>query len=166
MKVLGISLLALCPIIAGLIKSHNLKQNQILIEKIIELINWIIIEIKYKKTDIYDILTNLSLEENFKQLEFLQYFKNKSNSKPFPKAWKNAIESWNCSINRKEKNLLKSLSNILGTTDSNGQILSLKHVKLRFEESFKNAKNLYHKQGKLSRSLGVLLGIAILIIFI
>lgn len=166
LKVLGITLLAFCPIIVGLIKSNSLKQSQIKIEKIIELINWIIIEIKYKKTDIYSMLNILSFEENFKNLEFLQYFKNKSNLKPFPKAWKTAIENWNCTIPKHEKNLLKSLSNILGTTDSNGQIFSLKHLKLRFEESLEHAKSLYIKQGKISRCLGTLFGIAIFIIFI
>ena len=166
MKILGITLLAFCPIIVGLTKSHNLKQNQIKIEKIIELINWIIIEIKYKKTDIYSILKILSCEENFKNLEFLQYFKDNPILEPFPKAWKNAIENWNCTIPKNEKNMIKSLSNILGATDSNGQIFSLKHLKLRFEESLKNAKSLYVRQGKISRCLGTLLGVLILIIFI
>ena len=166
MKILGITLLAFCPIIVGLIKSNSLKQSQMKIEKIIELINWIIIEIKYKKTDIYNILQILSYEENFKNLEFLQYFKDNPILEPFPKAWKNAIDNWNCPIPKHEKNILKSLSNILGATDSNGQIFSLKHIKLRFEESLEHAKSLYVRQGKISRCLGTLLGVAIIIIFI
>ncbi len=163
---IGTLLLSACPISIGFLKCQNLKQNQNKIEKIIELINWIITEIRYKKTEINLLFHNLSFEENFKNLEFLQNFKNIARSKPFPKAWEESIKTWNCTIPLKDKMLLKSLSNILGATDSKGQILALKHIKMRFKESLKTAQNLYTTKGKLAKSLGVLLSIAIIIIFI
>ena len=91
MKFLGTTLLAICPIFFGFLKSKNLKQNQIKIEKIIELINRIITEIRFAKTNTYKIFKNLSLEENFSCLEFLKYFKEKNNLKPFPKAFEESI---------------------------------------------------------------------------
>lgn len=166
MKIIGTLILSACPISIGLLKCQNLKQNQNKIEKIIELINWIITEIRYKKTEINLLFHNLSFEENFNNLEFLQNFKNISKLKPFPQTWEESIKKWDCSIPLKDKMLLQSLSNILGATDSKGQILALKHTKLKFEQSLKNAQNLYITKGKLAKSLGVLLSIAIIIIFI
>ena len=143
MKFLGATLLAICPIFFGFLKSKSLKQNQIKIEKIIELINRIITEIRFAKTNTYKIFKNLSLEENFNCLEFLKYFKEKNNL-----------------------NQLKTLASILGSTDSEGQILALNQLKTRFEESLKSAKKIYTSKGKISRSLGILLGFAIFIVFI
>lgn len=166
MKILGAAILAICPIFFGLLNSKNLKQNQIKIEKIIELINRIITEIRYKKTNTYKIFKTLSLEENFKSLEFLQHFKENTNLKPFPKAFEESINNWECSLKKEDLNLLKTLANILGSTDCEGQILALNQAKTRFEESLKSAKKIYTSKGKISRSLGVLLGIATFIIFI
>ena len=108
MKFLGTTLLAICPIFFGFLKSKNLKQNQIKIEKIIELINRIITEIRFAKTNTYKIFKNLSLEENFNCLEFLKYFKEKNNLKPFPKAFEESINSWDCSLKKDDLNQLKT----------------------------------------------------------
>lgn len=86
--------------------------------------------------------------------------------KPFPLAWEDAIDEWQCSIGSDEKNLLKSLSQTLGAFDKDGQINSLKHVKTRFEESFQAAKSVFEKKSKPTKSLGILLSLAIYIILI
>lgn len=166
MKFLGIFLVAICPIIVGFKKSYTLKQNQNKIEKIIDLINWIIYEIKYRKTETSTIFKDVINYEDFKNLEFLTTLKENLKNLPFPVAWENSIDCWECSISQNNKTLLKSLSNVLGTTESKGQILNLKQIKLKFEENLKYAKKIYIEKGKLSRSLGTLLGIAVFIIFI
>lgn len=166
MKILGVFFIAICPIIYGFNHSKNLKQNKNKIEKIIELLNHIMTEIRFKKTDINSLFYNLSSDENFKRLEFLQNFKNLENKKPFPQKWNEAIKNWDCSLSTNDKDKLKSLSNILGLTDSKGQIVAIKHVKAQFEESLHKAKKIYLKKGKISRSLGTLIGIAIFIILI
>ena len=166
LKILGAILIALCPLIVGFKKSNNLKQNQIKIEKIIELINWIISEIKFKKTEISSMFFNISKNKNFKNLEFLQNLKKNLKIYPFPKAWETSIENWEEFPLEEEKEYLKSLSNILGAIDSNGQILNLKHTKFQFEERLKHATNTYISKGKICKSLGALLGVAVFIIFI
>ncbi len=166
MKQLGTALLSICPVIIGLCNSKYLKINIQQIEKIIYLINWIITEIRYSKTDIKSMFYNISLNENFNNLEFLQYLKKYIEVEPFPKAWQLSIEEWNCHISTYDKELLKSLSNIIGASDSKGQILALKHIVARFEENLKLAQKNYSSKGKLSRSLGILIGAATFIIFI
>lgn len=166
MKILGIILIALCPIIIGFKKSSSLKQNKIKIEKIIELINWIISEIKFKKTEVSSMFLNISKNKNFKNLEFIQNLKENLKIYPFPEAWETSIKNWEEFPLKEEKEYLKSLSNVLGATDSQGQILNLKHTKFQFEESLKYATNTYVSKGKIFRSLGILLGIAVLIVLI
>ena len=110
--------LSICPILFGLSKANYLKKRQKTIEKLIELLNYIIAEIRYKKTDILTLIMNLSLKESFKKLEFLQNLKNKIKLKPFPIAWASSINESNLSIDKDDENLLKSVSNILGAYDS------------------------------------------------
>ena len=166
MKILGTIFLAICPIILGFLKSKTLKQSKQKIEKIIDLINRIIIEIKYKKTDLYCMFNGFSLEENFNQLEFLQNFKKNSYSTPFPEKWEKAIKNWQTPIPKECKLILKSFSTILGATECKGQILALKQAKFQFEEALKDAKKTYIKKGKIFRCLGTMFGILVFILLI
>lgn len=158
--------MSVCPIILGLSKSKTLKQSKQKIEKIIDLINRIMVEIKYKKTDLNYMFYGFSFEENFNQLEFLQSFKKISYSTPFPKKWDLAIKNWQTPIPKECILILKSFSSILGATDCKGQILALKQVKFQFEEALKDAKKTYIKKGKIFRCLGTMFGILVFILLI
>ena len=83
----------------------------------------------------------------------------------FPRAWEEAIVDWNSSISSDDKELLKSMSGILGASDSAGQITALAHIEHRFKISLQLAIEIYNKKGKLCRSLGILIGLAVLVIF-
>lgn len=83
----------------------------------------------------------------------------------FPSAWEKSIIDWNSSISSDDKELLKSMSGILGASDSTGQIMALEHIEHRFKISLQSAIEVYNRQGKLFRSLGILIGLAVLVIF-
>lgn len=144
----------------------NLKLNQSQIEKIVQLIEWLINEIKFCQSSVQTMVENCCKQKRFKNLEFLKKVKENLKSMPFPVAWENAINTWQCSLNSDDKNLLKSLAQTLGAFDANGQIAALKHVNLRFEESFQNSKKMCEKNCKLAKSLGILTSLAIYIFLI
>lgn len=144
----------------------NLKTNQKQIEKLIQLVNWIKTEIRYTQAEIYDIVKDLLNNNNFKSLSFLNDVKNNMNNMSFPKAWETAIASWNSSMLKEDEELLNSMANILGASDSTGQISALDHIEKRFEASYEAAKNLCETKGKLYKSLGILMGLAVCVIFI
>lgn len=144
----------------------KLKSNQNQIEKIIQLINWFITELKFNQSNLTTIIQTCCSNDFFKNLSFLPKIKNNMQTMPFPKSWENAIDNWECSINQNDKKLLKSLSKILGAFDAQSQITTLKHINARFEASFQTAKINYEKQSKLAKSLGILTGLAIYIILI
>lgn len=83
----------------------------------------------------------------------------------FPTAWEKSIIDWNSNISSDDKELLKSMSGILGASDSAGQIMALEHIEHRFKISLQSAIEIYNKKGKLCRSLGILIGLAVLVIF-
>lgn len=144
----------------------SLKLNQNQIEKIIQLINWFINEIKFCQNSVQTIVENCCKQAQFKNLDFLKKVEQNMEKMPFPVAWEKAIGSWQCSLTYDDKNLLKSLAQILGAFDAKGQISALEHAKFRFEESFQNAKKQCEKKCNLSKSLGILTSLAIYIILI
>ena len=166
LKAVGILILAICPIIFGISHSMTLKSTQNQIEKIIQLINWFITELNFNKSNLTTIIENCSSNEMFKNLNFLKKVKTNMHSLPFPNSWEKAVEEWECCLTTDDKKLLKSLSKILGAFDATSQISALKHAKAHFKESFKNAKTAYEQKSKLAKSLGILTGVAICIIFI
>ena len=150
----------------GILHYVNLKMSQKQIEKLIQLVNWFKTEIRYTQAEIYDIVRDLLSNNNFKSLSFLNDVKDNMNNMPFPTAWKTAITDWNSSILKEDEELLSSMANILGASDSTGQISALDHIEKRFEASYEAAKNLCQTKGKMYKSLGILIGLAVLVIFI
>ena len=144
----------------------SLKLNQMQIEKIVQLIEWFINEIKFCQSSVQAMVENCCNQKRFKSLEFLTQVKENMKKIPFPVAWENAVNSWQCCLNSDDKNLLKSLSQYIGAFDAQGQIAALKHTNSRFEESFQNSKTLYEKKGKLAKSLGILTSLAIYVFLI
>ena len=143
----------------------GLRKSQKQIGELIQLVNWIKTEIRYTQAEIYDIINDISNNDNFKNLSFLNDVKNNMNNMPFPRAWKIAITNWNSNILREDEELLSSMSNILGALDLIGQISALEHIEKRFESSYEVAKNLCQTKGKLYKSLGVLASLAVCVIF-
>ena len=149
----------------GLTYSVALKRNQTQIDELIQLITWLKIDIRYNQSQLHDMFDRLYSSSKFNSLSFLNNLKNNMIDMPFPNAWEKAIIEWNSSISSDDKELLKSMSGILGASDSIGQIMALEHVEHRFKISLQSAREVCNKKGKLFRSLGILIGLAVFVVF-
>ncbi len=150
----------------GLTYSITLTKNQRQIGEIIQLINWIETEIRYKQTGLDQMLIEASSKEIFSSLEFLGNAVELMKISPFPQAWKKSVSSWNSKMDIDDKQLLFSFADILGASDVRGQLTALEHMRVRFQSSFNKAKETCNKNGKLSKSLGVLAGLAICVLML
>ena len=79
-------------------------------------------------------------------------------------AWGLALKMEDLNINEEDKNVLFNLSKLLGKTDLQGQISSIEMTEDFLEEQIRKAQNLRNKNEKLYRTLGMILGLAIVII--
>ena len=165
LRELGIIVLAICPLLIGLTYSVALKRNQTQIDELIQLITWLKIDIRYNQSQLGDMVNRICSSSKFNNLNFLNNLKNNMMNMPFPNAWEKSISDWNSSISQDDKDLLKSMSSILGASDANGQIMALEHVEHRFKISLQSAREVYNKKGKLFRSLGILIGLAVFVVF-
>ena len=79
-------------------------------------------------------------------------------------AWENAIEESNTYLSKEDKEVIKTLSKLLGQTDIEGQISQIEITQEFLETQLKQAQKEREKNEKLYNKLGTTIGLAIVII--
>lgn len=79
-------------------------------------------------------------------------------------SWDQAIEECNTNLKQEDKYILKTLSKLLGQTDSEGQISQIEITQNFLEAQIKEAREEKNKNEKLYSRLGTTIGLAIAII--
>lgn len=81
-------------------------------------------------------------------------------------AWDIAVDTNVLSINNEDKSILKNLSKLLGKTDIDGQISQIELTSRFLDEQIEKAEKERAKSEKMYRTLGMVIGLAIVIILI
>lgn len=79
-------------------------------------------------------------------------------------AWKNAVDKSITNLKKEDKHILKTLSKLLGQTDTEGQISQIEITENFLETQIKEAQEEKQKNEKLYSRLGTTIGLAIVII--
>lgn len=79
-------------------------------------------------------------------------------------AWNMAVDTKILSINEEDKDILKNLSKLLGQTDIEGQISQIELTTAFLDEQIEKAEKERLKSEKMYRTLGMVVGLAIVII--
>ena len=120
--------------------------------------------------------TYMPLSEAFKQIAILSDNRKiskifistseKLENKTFNLAWKEAIDEEKVFLNLKKDdiNLINTFGAMLGKTDMEGQINEIESFNLLLESRIKKAEEESLKNGKMYKSLGTIIGLAIVII--
>lgn len=125
-------------------------------------------QISFVRASVDVIVERLAIEERFKSLTFIQSCKAMEiEGMPFPEAWEKSVESEShvMGLKSSDSNILSGLSKVIGVLDEEGQIAGLNFSKEMFEDRLKEARESYKKYGKMYRTLGLLSGIFLAIIF-
>ena len=81
-------------------------------------------------------------------------------------AWNMAVDTNILSINEEDRSILKNLSKLLGQTDIDGQINQIELTSRFLDEQIAKAEKEKAKSEKMYRTLGMVIGLAIVIILI
>ena len=151
--------------LAGLRMSSNLSKRVNEIEISILLLEKIQTYLRYSKIPTSELIHSLAYNENFIALTFLKECSRKiEQGNAFPEAWKSGICLWrDTGMNKRDKEILSGVSDILGSSDYESQINSLELTASLLEQNLKEALDEKNTTGKLYRSLGVLIGIGMAI---
>lgn len=79
-------------------------------------------------------------------------------------AWNMAVDTNILNINNEDRNILKNLSKLLGQTDIDGQINQIELTSQFLDEQIQKAEKERLKNEKMYRTLGMVIGLAIVII--
>jgi len=123
-------------------------------------------KIKFTYEPISDIFmqTSKMVSKNISEI-FLQATINmKTNSAE--QAWNKSVETVTTNLSLEDKENLKSFGKMLGKVDKEGQISRLELTKTFIEAQIEKAKIEEQKNSKLYKTLGVVVGLAFIIILI
>ena len=81
-------------------------------------------------------------------------------------AWIQSIEKTESNLNKEDKEILKKLGKLLGRTDADGQISEIELVSNFLDTQIDIAENERSKNEKMYKTLGGLIGLTLVIIFI
>ena len=81
-------------------------------------------------------------------------------------AWIQSIEKTESNLNKEDKEILKKLGKLLGRTDADGQISEIELVSNFLDTQIDIAENERNKNEKMYKTLGGIIGLTLVIIFI
>lgn len=85
---------------------------------------------------------------------------------PAGEAWKKALDTKNTNLKKEDIEVLKGLSNLLGKVDLEGQISEIELVDNFLDKQIEKAEEESKKNEKMYKTLGITVGLAMVIIFI
>ncbi len=156
--------MSFCPILIGLAYSESLLRRRRELQSILQMMDWFLAEIRYQKRELSQSVRQAANLQSFSNLRFLKDCAEKLDTLTFPAAWARSVEDWNTRIAKDDRQLLASLSHVLGAMDIEGQTASLTHVRQQLQKSLKQAERESTEKGRMARSLGILAGLGVLVL--
>ncbi len=165
-KFIGIVFLFIASSFLGLYFSDSIrhkKERLVLIRKILSEISELI---RWNSFTMSEIVLKLSENNEFSKQEFIKQLPEiLHRTRSFPDIWQKAILS-DKSISDSERQILLDVGSNLGTTDTDGQLSSLKFYILQVDKMIAEETEKYKIKGKMYRSMGVTIGAMIGILMI
>lgn len=81
-------------------------------------------------------------------------------------AWEKSLDCSNIMISEEDKEALKSLGKLLGSTDIDGQLSQIRLVNGFLDEQIKEATEQKNKNEVMYKKLGVIVGLAVVIVLV
>ena len=123
-------------------------------------------KIRYTYEPIPDIFKEISENVNSNISEVFKSAANKMDILAAGDAWNLALKIDTLNINDEDRNVLKNLSKLLGKTDLQGQINQIEMTSDYIEEQIQKAEKERSKSERMDRTLGMIIGMAIVIILV
>ena len=123
-------------------------------------------KIKLTYEPIPQIFEELGNKENSNISYIFKKASRKMKEMPAGDAWLQALEMQNTELKKEDIEVLKGLSNLLGKVDLEGQINEIELVDNFLDSQIKKAEEESKKSTKMYKTLGITVGLAMVIIFI
>lgn len=112
--------------------------------------------------DIFEEISNIIYENNE---NIFQSFCDNLHTNEISIVWKNAVLQ-NKNLEKEDKEIILMLGKMLGKTDKNGQISEIEMVNKFLDKQVEISEEVKNKNEKLYKTLGIVCGLTIAIIFV
>jgi stage III sporulation protein AB len=151
----------------GIFFKNMLSNRCLLLRQMRYALDEIEMQIKYKNSTLREIFITLSNDSRLRDLTFINKTLEYMGYESFSDSYKKAVSEFQgLGLTPRDREIIGSIGQLLGTVDSESQIAGLTLYKNELETAFATASDDYKKKAKLFSSLGLLSGVFIVIILI
>ena len=143
----------------GFYFSSRLKAREERLCTTLLLIKELTVQIRYTNAKIGDILKSAAENTAYQNLSFVTDCLSLNENEDFHRVWSEGVEK-QLFLNQRDKELLFSLGEHLGETDSEGQLSFLEITEAMLSEQREEARAERGAKGRMYRSVGLLCGLA------
>lgn len=154
-------------IFSGITMSLRLKKRSEFLSEILLFISQVSMEIEFVSLPVLEILRKIEAGECCKNLDFIAIcLENIQLGEDFFYSWKKGVCDSRLPMKKEEREKLKNLGGMLGTSDASGQRAMLSLYKSYFSAFYDKAVQEYDKYAKMLVTLSVVAGTGIFILII
>lgn len=150
----------------GINKSKRFHKREIELKKLKNALNIFKTKINYTYETIGEIFKEISKLEYQEEDNIFKDTITLVDKNGLDSAWDSAVNQCKNYINEEDKEILKMLGKTLGKTDKEGQISEIELVSNFLDKQISSAEEVREKNEKLYKTLGVTIGLTLVIIFI
>lgn len=159
LKLMGFICFVSAGAVVGITKSTQLKTMRDSCREICEMLIQVSIMIRHRGLDVYEIFNEILSSGGYRCLMFLNKLPDKYRpGENFHEIWRDAVSS-DKTIGDEEKQQLLSFGENLGTSDIEGQLMSIESVIELIKQIEQKRNEEYYRKGRLYRSVGLLFGV-------
>ncbi|RGX56558.1 MULTISPECIES: stage III sporulation protein AB [Anaerotruncus] len=167
LKVSGMVLVVLCTTSIGMAMAKTLTNRVEELEACIAALAAFESELSYSLAPPDEVVGRLESRESLSAAAFLPACASLCRRGiPFPKAWKQAITVTRANLAPDDLSILTGLADTLGQCDLQSQLAQLAHAKALLQMQLTSAQGRCGSYAKLYRTMGVLAGAFVVIVFI
>lgn len=144
---------------AGLFFSLRLKEREKTMSSVLLLIKELTVQIRYTNREIGEILTAAAENGELNGLYFVSECSRLDKNGNFHPLWREGVRKQPF-LAAKDRELLISLGDSLGQTDTEGQLSFLEMYEELIKKNLEQAAKDYADKGRMYRSVGLLCGLA------